>query len=157
MSRFCSQIQANIRFQVGNFSGSRHILTLALTGEEMNDKFNRLMPESEGPALCYEISKPISREGYIENFLNPAKKVIESYGEIRLLTYFTSYRGWEEQAAELDIIAYLEMGQFVTKMAFVNTPEKEVMPRLIKKPMIKGEVKFFPEDRLQDAITWVKS
>jgi hypothetical protein len=123
----------------------------------MNEKFNRLMPESEGATLCFEISKPITREGYVENFLNPAKRIIETYGEIRLLTYFTSYRGWEEQAAEMDMIAYLEMGQFVTKMAFVNTPEKEVMARLIKKPMIKGEVKFFTTERLQDAILWVKS
>jgi hypothetical protein len=123
----------------------------------MNDKFNRLMPESEGPVLCYEISKPISSEGYAENFLKPVTKIIETYGEVRILTYFTSYRGWEEQAAEMDLIAHVEIGQFATKMAFVNTPEKEVMARLIRKPLIKGEVRFFTEDRLQDAIIWIKS
>jgi hypothetical protein len=123
----------------------------------MNDKFNRLMPESEGPALCYEISKPISAVGYEQNLLKPAREVIKKYGELRILNYFTTYQGWEEQAAEMDIMAHMELGRYVKKMAFVNAPEKEVMARLIKKPLTGAELRFFPSERLADAIKWIKS
>lgn len=123
----------------------------------MNDKFNRLMPESEGATLCYEITKPISVIGYEENFLNPARAIIKKYGELRLLNYFNPYQGWEEDAAQLDIITHLELGSFMKKMAFVNAPEKEVMARLIRRPLTKGELKFFTKTQLQDAIIWVKS
>ena len=115
------------------------------------------MPESEGPALCYEISKPISAEGYEQNLLKPARELIKQYGEVRILNYFTSYQGWEEVAAEMDIMAHIELGRYVKKMAFVNAPEKEVMARLIKRPLTNAELRFFPTERLSDAVIWIKS
>lgn len=122
----------------------------------MNEKFNRLMPESEGSLLCYEITKPISRAGYEENFLNLARKIIKDKGELRILNYFNPYQGWEEDAAELDIISHVDLGKFVTKMAFVNAPEKEVMARLIKKPLTSAQLRFFNKDQLSQALQWVK-
>lgn len=123
----------------------------------MNDKFNRLMPESEGPVLCYEISKPISAEGYEENFLVHVRRILETYGELRLLNYFTAYQGWEEQAAQMDLLAHVDLGKYVTKIAFVNAPEKEIMARLIRKTLIKGQLRFFSKNQLAEAIDWVKS
>lgn len=123
----------------------------------MQKKFNRLMPESEGPVICYEISQPISEEGYAANFLSPARAIIETYGEVRLLLYFTQYQGWATRAAEMDISAHSEFGRYVTKLALVNAPEKEIMARLLKKPMIAGELKFFSAADLQEALRWIKS
>ena len=123
----------------------------------MNDKFNRLMPESEGATLCYELNKPISKEGYEQNFLAPALDIVSKYGELRLLMYYTSYKGWEQEAAEMDISAHVELGRHMKKMALVNAPEKEIMSRLVKKPMNHGELRFFKTEHLQEAITWVKS
>ncbi len=123
----------------------------------MNNKFNRLMPESEGPVLCYEISKPISAQGYEENFLVHVRKIIETYGELRMLNHFTSYQGWEEQAAQMDLFAHVDLGKYVTKLALVNAPEKEIMARLIRKSLIKGQLRFFGNHQLAEAIAWVKS
>lgn len=125
--------------------------------DALNEKFNRLMPESEGPTLCYEISKPISVEGYEENFLIPARGLIAKYGEIRILNYFTSPIVWEEQAAIMDIGAHLEMGKYLKKIAFVNAPEKEIMARLIRTKLTSAEMRFFATAELKDAILWVKS
>ncbi len=123
----------------------------------MNEKFNRLMPESEGRALCYEISKPISIQGYQENFLPYAEKIIETHGEFRLLLYYTDYRGWEEAAAELDLKQYAQWGKHMTKLALVNAPEKEIMARMIRNPLTSAQLRFFSKDRLGEALTWVKS
>ncbi len=123
----------------------------------MNDKFNRLMPESEGSTLCYELSKPITKEGYEDNFLAPALQLINKYGEVRLLLYYTSYKGWEREAAEMDIASHVELGRYLKKLALVNAPEKEIMSRLIKQPLNKGEIRFFKTEQLDAALLWVKS
>lgn len=123
----------------------------------MNEKFNRLMPESEGAALCYELSKPISKEGYEDNFLAPALQLVNKYGELRLLMYYTNYQGWEQEAAEMDIAAHVELGRYMKKMALVNAPEKEIMSRMVKKALNHGELRFFKTEQLQEAIAWVKS
>lgn len=114
------------------------------------------MPESGGSLLCYEITKPISAVGYEENFLKLARKIVKDKGELRLLNYYNPYQGWEEDAAELDIIAHIDLGKFIRKMAFVNAPEKEVMARLIKKPLTPAEIRFFTKDQLSQALIWVK-
>lgn len=123
----------------------------------MNDKFNRLMPESGGATLCYELSKPISKEGYEQNFLTPALAVINKYGELRLLLNYVDYKGWEAEAAHMDIAAHVELGRYLKKLALVNAPEKEIMSRLIKKPLNDAELRFFKREQLQDAIEWVKN
>lgn len=107
--------------------------------------------------MCYEISKPISLEGYQGNFLGLAQKIIATYGEFRLLLYYTDYQGWEEQAAELDLKHYAEMGRHMTKLALVNAPEKELMARMIRNPLTNAELRFFAQNRLQEALEWVKS
>lgn len=122
----------------------------------MNDKFNRLMPESGGSVLCYEITKPISVAGYEENFLKLARQIVKDKGELRVLNYYNPYQGWEEDAAELDIIAHVDLGRYVRKLAFVNAPEKEIMARLIKRPLTSAELRFFTKDQLPDALKWIK-
>ncbi len=123
----------------------------------MNDKFNRLMPESEGATLCYELSKPITKQGYEENFLAPALQLVHKYGEVRLLIYYTSYKGWEKEAAEMDIAAHVELGRYLKKLALVNAPEKEIMSRFVKQPLHNAELKFFKTAQLEQALAWVKS
>jgi hypothetical protein len=123
----------------------------------MNEKFNRLMPESEGATLCYELSKPISKEGYEDNFLAPALQLVHKYGELRLLMHYTNYQGWEQEAAEMDIAAHVELGRYMKKMALVNAPDKEIMSRMLKKSLNHAELRFFKTDQLEEAIKWVKS
>lgn len=123
----------------------------------MTEKFNRLLPESSGATLCYEISKPITVEGYQSNFLEPAKKIIAEYGELRLVLYYIDYKGWEADAARQDLSMNLEMGKYLKKMALVNAPEKEIMARVLRQPLSSGELRFFDKDKLQDAIAWAKT
>lgn len=123
----------------------------------MNEKFNTIMPESDDTAICIEVDKPISAEGYRDNFLPKLSKMVEQNGEARILIYFKTYKGWEEGAAGFDMESTATYGKHVAKLAFVNPPEKVIFKSKIKQPMIRGEVKFFEETDLQNAIKWVKS
>jgi len=124
---------------------------------EVNEKFNTIMPETTDRVLCVQIDRLISEEGYKENFLPRLEKMIEKYGEIRLLVNYLNFEGWENDAAREDMFSSVAFGRKVKKMAFVNTPESEIFRRTMIEENISGETKLFSEEQLQDAIDWVKS
>lgn len=120
-------------------------------------KYNRLMPESDHHALCFDIHKPISREGYSENFMPRIEDMIARNGEVRLLLYYSAYQGWEVAAALLDMGAITTYGPKMTKFALVNPPKKEIMQFTVKKSLIKGEMRVFNADQLAEAVAWIKN
>jgi hypothetical protein len=75
----------------------------------MNDKFNTIMPETTDRTLCMMVDRPISADGYKENFLPRVKNMLERYGEIRCLIYFKNYQGWEEAAAAMNFSASIDV------------------------------------------------
>ncbi len=125
--------------------------------QDIEEKFNTVMPETTDNALCLRIDKPISVEGYQENFLPRIWKMVEDHGEIRLMTYYHDYQGWEEEAAMFDMAATLQYGKYLKKLALVDAPDKLVTQYMVKKSLISGEVEFFESHQLQDAIAWTKS
>ncbi len=124
---------------------------------EVNEKFNTIMPETTDRVLCVQIDRLISEVGYKENFLPRLEKMIEKYGEIRLLVNYLNFEGWENDAAREDMFSSVSLGRKVKKMALVNTPESEIFRRTMIEENISGETKLFSEEQLQDAIEWVKS
>ncbi len=122
-----------------------------------NPKYNIIMPETDDRAICMMVDKPISIEGYSKNFLPRIKAMVEKHGEIRALVYYKEYKGWEEQAALLDIATIADYGDKVLKIAMVNPPEKRILQFKIKQSMFTGTIKLFDENELQKAIEWVKS
>jgi hypothetical protein len=114
------------------------------------------MPQSDDRALCFEVHKPISPEGYSQNFLPRLDAMLDAAGEIRLLIYFSDYKGWETEAAIMDMGAIAVYGAKVAKFAMVNPPKKEIVQYAVKKPLIHGEIRIFEESQLQEAVVWVK-
>lgn len=102
------------------------------------------------------VDKPVSIEGYKENFLPRIHEMLEKHGEIRLLVHFRAYQGWEEAAAAMDFSVTQQLGPKVRKFAMVNPPEKLITQYAIKKPLIGGEVKVFGDDNLEEAKKWVQ-
>ncbi len=124
---------------------------------EINEKFNTIMPETTDRVLCVQVDRIISEIGYKENFLPRLGKMIEQYGEIRLLVNYLKFEGWENDAAKEDMFSSVFLGRKVNKLAFVNTPESEIFRRTMIEENISGETKFFSEEQLQNALEWVKS
>ena len=123
----------------------------------MNEKYNTVMPETDDRVICMQVDKPISKEGYRDNFMPRLRAMMDLHGEIRILVYFKQYDGWEEQAAGFDIETSVQYGKYVKKLAFVNPPEKMIFSYKSREPMIHGEMEYFDEEDLNKAIKWVKS
>ena len=115
------------------------------------------MPETTEEALCVKVDKVISEEGYRENFLPRLKTMVEKFDEVRILLYYADFKGWEHDAAKEDMVTSALFGNKLTKFALVNPPESEIFQKFMKKDLFAGEMKMFNEDKLQDAIDWVKS
>ncbi len=122
----------------------------------MNKKYNTIMPESEGCVLCIMIDKPISAEGYKENYLSRVQKIMEEYGDLRLLVYFKEYHGWEKEAAAMDLASSTETHARVSKNALVNPPPSLIALTQLRKDIRQGETRIFTEEQLQDALKWLK-
>lgn len=120
-------------------------------------KYNIVMPETDDRVLCLRIEKPISPEGYSENFAPRIRAMIKQHGGIRLLIHFKAYQGWEAEAALMDMAGTAEFGQKVIKFAMVNPPKKEMLRHNVNKPLITGETRTFTDDELAQALTWVRS
>lgn len=120
-------------------------------------KYNIVMPETDERVLCLRIEKPISPEGYSENFAPRIRAMIEKHGGIRLLIHFKAYQGWEAEAALMDMAGVAEFGQKVIKFAMVNPPKKELLRHNVNKPLITGEARTFTDDELAQALAWVRS
>lgn len=121
------------------------------------DKYNPIMPESDDRVLCIRVEKPISSEGYSENFTPRIRAMIEKHGGIRFLIHFKEYQGWEAEAALMDMAGLVEFGPKVIKFAMVNPPKTEMLRYNVKKPLLSGEARTFEERELAEAIAWVKA
>lgn len=120
-----------------------------------SEKYNVIMPQTTDKVLCIQIEKVISSEGYAENFLPRIKEMYQKHGEIRILLYYKNFLGWEPDAAKQDMFASADFGSKIPKIAFVNPPESEIFHRMMKKEFFAGEMKFFNENELDDALEWV--
>jgi len=115
-----------------------------------------LMPESEGDALCFEFSSMITLDSYNLVMKNVRERVGEN-GMFSLLFYYTpSFKGWEPEAADANMKNIIEYGRNTRRLAYVNPPEKKIMQHKMAPGLFSGEVKYFSEEQLAEAIAWVK-
>lgn len=121
-----------------------------------NPKYNVVLPQTDERVLCLQIDRTISKEGYTENFLPRIQTMLETKGEIRILIDFKAYKGWEEEAAMIDMSTLLEYGQGVKKFALVNPPEIMVKQSSIKSHLIAGEIEVFKSEEFDEALEWVR-
>jgi hypothetical protein len=119
-------------------------------------KYNIVMPETDDRVLCMRVEKPISAEGYSENFAPRVRAMIKKHGGIRLLVHYKTYKGWEAEAALMEMGGVAEFGSKVIKFALVNPPKREILRYNVHKPLINGEARVFEDSELDDAISWVK-
>jgi hypothetical protein len=121
------------------------------------EKYNTVLPESDDRALCMEVDKPISRDGYLGNFVPRIEAMLKAHGEIRLLVHFKEYQGWEAEAAMMSMGGLMEYGSKFRKLALVNPPRKEIVRSKVNTPLMSGETRYFDSHELHDAIAWVKA
>jgi hypothetical protein len=122
----------------------------------MSEKYNEIMPETDDRTLCIRITKPISPEGLQGNFIPRLDSMLDTHSEIRLLIHYADYKGWEEAATREDGVIILKYGPKIRKIAYVSPPKKEMFKLKINRALIAGEMEFFDNDDLRQALKWVK-
>lgn len=118
------------------------------------DKYNEI--KTDGDILIMVITKPITQEGYNDNFLPAFKSIIEKYGAVKTLVHYKDFQGWEQEASFDDLKSIAEYGKYLVKYAFINPPSKEVFKAQLSKDMLPGEMRIFTEDQYDEAMAWLK-
>ncbi len=126
-----------------------------LSSEEKEKLFNTIMPETTSRIICIQIEKPVSRAGYEGNFLPKIEKMLQQHGEIRILIFYKHFKGWEKEAAVMDLYTTARYGRHIVKMALVNPPEREIVSKTVKKSLLAGDLQFFAKEDLARALEWV--
>ncbi len=116
---------------------------------------NEMMPETIRPALCYYARRIITPPLYAQ-YVEQVELSIKEFGHFRILIKYDRFPGWDSEAAEEDLNFYVTYGKYMKKMALVNAGEKEVMAKLMRKPLIGGELKIFSAAHFDKALTWIR-
>jgi len=114
-----------------------------------------VMPESTDRALCFLVNGLLTGDKY-EIAGTLFDEMLARQGEIRLLSFYKKFEGWEEAATKMDMGFGLKYGPHITRMAFVNPPP--VMISQLKLRRLSTDVsviRYFNMDEFQDALSWV--
>lgn len=114
------------------------------------------LPDSEGDTLCYALSGLVTGKDH-ESFVRDVQETVGRYGSFNILFHYRpSFQGWEKEAADGNLRAILDYGRATRRLAYVNPPEKKIIHHKMAPEMFGGEMRYFEEAQLRDAIAWVK-
>ncbi len=113
--------------------------------------------EKDGNFLRINVGEKITLEDYKNHFLPLAQNIIGTYGAIRILLNFLDVKGWDLEAAKLDLLTTAKLGKNFVKLAFVNPSLKEKITRQTLSPFIGGDIRFFEKEELPIALQWIKT
>jgi hypothetical protein len=114
-----------------------------------------IMPESTDRALCFLVNGLLTVGKYeIAGIL--FDEMLSRQGEIRLLTLYKKFEGWEEAATKMDMGFAVQYGPHITRMAFVNPPTFMIAQLKLRRPDdSKCEIRYYNDTEFQTALAWV--
>lgn len=116
-----------------------------------------ILPETDDQTLCVEFSRLIRREDYRRCFREPLQKIVERHGYYDLLiNHLPTFKGWEEDAADLSMQTVVEYAKYGRRRAMINAPEKFILMQKISPEVYGGETRYFGPGQFKTALNWVK-
>lgn len=116
-----------------------------------------MLPESGGATVCMQFSGTITAEDHLI-LIETVERCVKDHGYVDLLLYYnSSFNGWEPEAADANMKGIIEFGQFTRKLAYVNPPQKKIIQHKLTPDLFRGELRYFEESQLKDALLWIKS
>lgn len=122
-----------------------------------------IMPESEGNVLAVKAAGKLTNEDYGDVLLPKMEEIIDEHDSIRLLLYMDNeFEGWEGGAVWADAKLGLQhagtalRGGF-EKIALVGGPGWIGKGAELAGYLMRGQVKAFTQDELDEARGWVKA
>ncbi len=117
----------------------------------------RFLPESQGDLICIAM-KGIVSENDFKYFQKQFLDIVGRFGHYRLLVHYqTDFKGWAPEAADMNLKIIIEYGPKARRIAYVNPPERKIFQTQLQRPILGSDVKIFPEDDLEKAMTWIRS
>lgn len=117
-----------------------------------------ILPESDKNALCVSLHGVISLDDYEEYFFKRLDAIVKSGRKFGLLIHYSKdYKGWSKEAADRSFQSIIEHGKHARKLAYVNPPEAKMFQIKMAKPLFGGDIRFFEEKELDQALAWVKT
>jgi hypothetical protein len=126
--------------------------------EEIDCGSIRIYPETDDKTLCVSLHGLISKEDYDKCFFKPLEAFVKKGIKFGLLIHYAEdYKGWTPGAADSSFRSIIDHGKDARKMAYVNPPESKIFQVKMAKPLLGGEVRYFDNDELAEALKWIKS
>jgi hypothetical protein len=117
-----------------------------------------ILSGSEEDVLGLRFTGKLTDEDY-EEILAPAMEgLIEKHGKVKVLCYFDEgFEGWEMGAMWADTKFGVKHRKDFARLAVVGGPRWIEWGTKAFAPMMQGEVRTFPVDKLDEAWEWVRS
>ncbi|MDB5491020.1 MAG: hypothetical protein JWO78_869 [Micavibrio sp.] len=116
-----------------------------------------ILPESNQTTLCLQLHDQVTADDFDHYYHQEIKKRIAANGYFNMIvTYSADYKGWEPDAADLNLKSILELGNKPHKLAYVNPPKRKILLMKMAEPLLKGEIRYFEEGQYEDALKWIK-
>jgi hypothetical protein len=133
-------------------------MTIKQKTENQTDSSIVVLPDTDNETLCVSLYGVVNEPDYTKNFHSLLQDFVER-GQIfnLLINYDSTFKGWERDAADLSFKSIINYGQKTRKMAYVNAPDSKMLQMKLTAPLLSGEVRFFEQDELGNAIQWVKN
>lgn len=115
-----------------------------------------LLPESQGTLVGMRISDNLSTQD-LEAVANDLQPFIQANQHFNVLILMDNFRGWESISAALkDLKIDMQANQYIDRIAMVGQTEWEEWLAWFSKAFVRGELKYFERDQLDEAWAWAR-
>ena len=116
-----------------------------------------VMPESEGNVLGVQASGLLTASDYRDVFIPKLEREIAAHGKLRVLFYMDeAFDGWDAAAAWANTkLDFRHAGDF-DKIAMIGAPRWEEVCIEMASHLMRGEMRTFKPDQLDEAWQWVR-
>jgi hypothetical protein len=117
-----------------------------------------VLPETDDHTLCVSLGGLVTLEDYEECVFKPLDAFVKKGIKFDLLLHYSKdYKGWTPEAADKSFRSIIDHGKYARRMAYVNPPESKIFQVKMAAPLLGGEVRYFDDKELPEALKWIKS
>jgi len=116
-----------------------------------------ILEETKNDLLVVRASEKLTTKDYEKVFIPKMEEMITQHKKINIVFYCdNTFSGWELGAMWDDAKFGIKHRHDFNKMAAVGAPDWVEWTAKLFSFLVEGEMKFYPDDKLTDAITWAE-